>query len=182
MRGESRKPVDGSISGVSVCPIVPLNRHRHRARGHATLAGPAPGGGLIAIYDDCPSRVRALLLPPPRQVRQKTPFFPDRARFSREHYPNLSKNERATCGQDLALVGDGVGGRVGLLAATLDRLPARADALARGEMAGVGLARQHHALELCVGEEPVAHHALGHHRAVGRHGMRDGRHGAGLHT
>ena len=31
----------------------------------------------------------------PDRVREKTPFFPDRARFSREHYPNLGKNERA---------------------------------------------------------------------------------------
>ena len=32
----------------------------------------------------------------PDRVRQKTRYFPDRARFSREHYPNLSKGDRTT--------------------------------------------------------------------------------------
>ena len=32
----------------------------------------------------------------PDRVRQKTPYFPNRARFSQEHYPNLGKGERPT--------------------------------------------------------------------------------------
>ena len=32
----------------------------------------------------------------PDAVREKTPFFPDRARRSREHYPNLEKGARST--------------------------------------------------------------------------------------
>ena len=32
----------------------------------------------------------------PDEVREKTPFFPDRARRSREHYPHLDKGDRAT--------------------------------------------------------------------------------------
>ena len=32
----------------------------------------------------------------PDAVREKTPFFPDRARRSREHYPNLDKGARST--------------------------------------------------------------------------------------
>ena len=32
----------------------------------------------------------------PDQVRQRTPFYPDRARFSRKEYPNLKKGDRAT--------------------------------------------------------------------------------------
>ena len=40
----------------------------------------------------------------PDRVRQKTPLYPDRARFSREHYPNLKKGDRATWkGQDVKL-------------------------------------------------------------------------------
>ena len=33
---------------------------------------------------------------PPDRVRQKTPYYPDRARYSREHYPKLDKGDRAT--------------------------------------------------------------------------------------
>ena len=32
----------------------------------------------------------------PDAVRERTPFFPDRARRSREHYPKLDKGDRAT--------------------------------------------------------------------------------------
>ena len=68
-----------------------------------------------------------------------------------------------------------------LLRAALHGLPARTDAVVGGEMAGVGLARQHDAFELGVGQEPVRHHAFGQHRPVGRHGMRHRGHGGGLH-
>jgi len=33
---------------------------------------------------------------PPDRVRQKTPYYPDRARYSREHYPKLDKGDCAT--------------------------------------------------------------------------------------
>ena len=40
----------------------------------------------------------------PDRVRQETPLYPDRARFSREHYPNLKKGDRATWeGRDVKL-------------------------------------------------------------------------------
>ena len=60
-------------------------------------------------------------------------------------------------------------------------LPARADAVVGGEVARMGLAREHHALELGVGQQPVGNHALGQQRAVGRRGVRHCGHGAGLH-
>ena len=68
-----------------------------------------------------------------------------------------------------------------IVVAALDGLPSRADAVVGGEVARMGLAREHHALELGVGEEPVGHHALGQHRPVGRHRMRYRGHRAGLH-
>ena len=90
--------------------------------------------------------------------------------------------------QQLAVVGD-IGGigtaviavAVLVLRAALHGLPARTDPVVGGEMAGVGLARQHDAFELGVGQEPVRDHALGQHRAVCRHGMRHRGHGGGLH-
>ena len=48
-------------------------------------------------------------------------------------------------------------------------------------MAVMGLAREHDAFELGVGQKAVRHHAFGQHRAPGRHGMRHGGHGGGLH-
>ena len=45
----------------------------------------------------------------------------------------------------------------------------------------MGLAREHDAFELGVGQEPVGNHAFGQHRPVGRHGMRHRGHGGGLH-
>ena len=68
-----------------------------------------------------------------------------------------------------------------LVAAAVDGLPARADAVVGGEVARMGLPRQHHALELGVGQQPVGHHALGTNGAVSRHGMGHGGHRAGLH-
>ena len=53
----------------------------------------------------------------------------------------------------------------------LHRLPARADAVLGGELALVRLAGEDDALELGVGQQPLGHHALGQHRAVGRHGV-----------
>ena len=47
-----------------------------------------------------------------------------------------------------------------VVVAALDGLPSRADAVVGGEVARMGLAREHHALELGVGEEPVGHHAF----------------------
>ena len=90
--------------------------------------------------------------------------------------------------QQLAVVGD-IGGigtvviavAVLLLRAALHGLPARTDPVVGGEMAGVGFARQHDALELGVGEEPVRDHAFGQHRPVCGHGMRHRGHGGGLH-
>ena len=89
-------------------------------------------------------------------------------------------------GQDLAVVGD-IGGAgtaaivAVLLRAALQRLPAGTDAVVGGEMAIMGLAREHDAFELGVGQQPVRHHAFGQHRPVGRHGMRHRGHGGGLH-
>ena len=89
-------------------------------------------------------------------------------------------------GQHLAVVGDiGGAGTAAIVAvvlrAALHGLPARTDAVVRGEMAGVGLARKDDAFELGVRQEPVRHHAFGQHRPVGRHGMRHRGHGGGLH-
>ena len=68
-----------------------------------------------------------------------------------------------------------------LVAAAVDGLPGGADAVVGGEVARMGLPREHHALELGVGQQPVGHHALGTNGAVGRHGMGHGGHRAGLH-
>ena len=68
-----------------------------------------------------------------------------------------------------------------ILAAAMDGLPARADAVLRGEMPGVGLAGQHDALQLGVGQQALGDDPLGQHRAPGRGRMRHGRHCGGLH-
>ena len=60
-------------------------------------------------------------------------------------------------------------------------LPALADAVEGAEVAVVGLAREHHALQLRVGEEPFGDHALRQHRAVRGPWVRHRGHGAGLH-
>ena len=36
----------------------------------------------------------------PDRVREKTPYYPDRARFSRRHYPSLEKGSHATWSGD----------------------------------------------------------------------------------
>ena len=51
----------------------------------------------------------------------------------------------------------------------------------RRQVPGMGLARQHDALELGVRQQAVGDDALRQHRPVCRNGMRDGRHGGGLH-
>ena len=60
-------------------------------------------------------------------------------------------------------------------------LPPFADAVEGGEVGVVGLAREHYALQLSVGEKALAHHALGQHRAVRGPGVRHRGHRAGLH-
>ena len=60
-------------------------------------------------------------------------------------------------------------------------LPAGADAVLGGEVFLVRLAGEDDALELGVGQLSLGHDALGQDRAVGRHGVRHRRHGAGLH-
>ena len=85
-------------------------------------------------------------------------------------------------GQDLAVAGGGlVAGRVPVADPAPNGLPARADAVVRGEVARVGLAREHHALELGVGQKPVRDDSLGEHRAVRRRRVRHRGHGGGLH-
>ncbi len=68
-----------------------------------------------------------------------------------------------------------------ILATAVDGLPLGADAVLRGEMARMGLARQYDALQLRVRQEAVRDHPLRQHRSPGRHGVRYGRHGGGLH-
>ena len=64
--------------------------------------------------------------------------------------------------------------------AAVDGLPLGADAVLRRQVPGMGLARQHDALELGVRQQAVGDDALRQHRPVGRHGMRHGGHGGGL--
>ena len=70
---------------------------------------------------------------------------------------------------------------IAVLAAAVDGLPAGADAVMRRQMAGMGLARQHDALQLGIGQQGLAHHPFRQHRAPGRRRMRHGGHGGGLH-
>ena len=88
--------------------------------------------------------------------------------------------------QGLALLGDEGGVDLLLVAvivelAAVDGLPLGADAVFRRQVPGMGLARQHDALELGVRQQAVGDDALRQHRPVGRRGMRHGGHGGGLH-
>ena len=97
-------------------------------------------------------------------------------------HPAPAEAQRA--GQRLAVCGDERGVNlliIAVLPATMDGLPAGADAVLRGQVACMGLAREHDALELGIRQQPVRDDPLRQEGTVCRHGMGHGRHGRGLH-